>query len=1052
MHIPEETIEKILDATDIVEVISEFIELKKAGVNYKGLCPFHQDHTPSLCVSPSRQIFKCFVCGEGGNAVGFLMKHEKMTYAEALRWLAKKYSIDIQECELSEEQEAQMKKRDSLFANMAIVESYYHKEFQKSEKAQQYAYKRWDKVYCDLIRIGYAPGHSRNLDQLGITQDTMRELGLCDNSGNDLFRERITISIRDRFGRVIGFTCRNFDGSNPKYLNNADSDIFHKGDVLYGIDTAWKEINRTQMVYLVEGAPDCMRLQSIGVQNTVACLGSAWNANHFKTLNKVATKVCFIPDSDVLKPGERLPHGIKVVTDAGRLALENGLSVYVKEIPASDDKSDADSYFKSKEIFDNIPEQDYILWYAEKLFSSSPYIDDKTVSLNTVVNTLSVIDDSAKTDFYIDRLKKYTGGQKKTWKDAIKLRKTSTKSSIHPIVSMANTADSRDFGFITRDCHYLIEDKEGIRTLSNFILTPLYHVQDSELSRRIFSIENTQHEKDIIELRSEELVSNDKFEAKIAEIGNYVWWGNKADLKRLKGFLLANMKTAHPVKQLGWQRQGFFAFGNGIFDVNGWHEADDYGIVNLDDQANYYLPSHSLRNRFERRLFQFEHSFIFKEGSTVTLREATDLIFKVFAENGQISFLFMVASLFHDIVAYTSPPGWFPILDLFGPMSTGKTALAELISAFFKNRKGPNLENVTIPALSEEVGAAANAVVVFNEYKNSLEDGKIEFFKGIWDLIGRTRMLMNKDGQKEMTPVDSGVIITGQEMPTKDPALFSRTIFLTFYRSQFTLEETMEFNKIAELREKGLTHLPMEITKYREKMEKEYEQAYYEVYSDLHKGLNSSTHTTRIVKNWSVILTVYKVLENELAINIDYDDIRKFIKQAIKKQNSLCQTSDELASFWNTMQYLQSEKKIIADGHFRIIYTRYIKTRQGKEYSWDEPHAVLYLRKAGIIEMYQEACRRIGNKFIPKESLEYYMKYNPCYLGDKKWRFKEFDKNGYPVPDMSKPDGNKGFKQQELSLSAFCFDYYKLKEVYELELERLSADGESLINEEPLPF
>lgn len=132
MHIPEETIEKILDATDIVEVISEFIELKKAGVNYKGLCPFHQDHTPSLCVSPSRQIFKCFVCGEGGNAVGFLMKHEKMTYAEALRWLAKKYSIDIQECELSEEQETQMKKRDSLFANMAIVESYYHKEFQKS--------------------------------------------------------------------------------------------------------------------------------------------------------------------------------------------------------------------------------------------------------------------------------------------------------------------------------------------------------------------------------------------------------------------------------------------------------------------------------------------------------------------------------------------------------------------------------------------------------------------------------------------------------------------------------------------------------------------------------------------------------------------------------------------------------------------------------------------------------------------------------------------------------------------------------------------------------
>ena len=108
----------------------------------------------------------------------------------------------------------------------------------KSEKAQQYAYDRWDKEYCDLIRIGYAPGYSRNLDKLGITQDMLKELGLCDRNGNDLIRERITISIRDRFGRIIGFTCRNFDGSNPKYLNNADSDIFHKGEVLFGIDAA----------------------------------------------------------------------------------------------------------------------------------------------------------------------------------------------------------------------------------------------------------------------------------------------------------------------------------------------------------------------------------------------------------------------------------------------------------------------------------------------------------------------------------------------------------------------------------------------------------------------------------------------------------------------------------------------------------------------------------------------------------------------------------------------------------------------------------------------
>lgn len=1042
-YIKQDIIEKIYDAADIVEVVGEFVDLKKSGVNYKGLCPFHQDHTPSLSVSPSRQIFKCFTCGEGGNAVTFLMKHEKMTYPEALRWLAKKYSIDIQECELTEEQEALMKKRESLFANMAIVEDYYHKEFMKSEKAQQYAYDRWDKEYCDLIRIGYAPGYSRNLDKLGITQDTLKELGLCDRNGNDLIRERITISIRDRFGRIIGFTCRNFDGCNPKYLNNADSDIFHKGEVLFGIDAAWKEIIRTQTAYLVEGAPDCMRLQSIDVTNSVACLGSAWNEKHFQTLSKAATKVCFIPDSDVIKPGEKLPHGIKVVTDAGRLAFKNGLAVYVKEIPAGDGKRDADSYFTNREIFDSLPEQDFILWYAEKLFASSTSVDDQTIALHTVVNILTGIGNSTKVDFYIDQLKKHTGGQKKPWNNAMKQSKVNAKTDKRRNPIVTNTADSREFGFTIRDCQYLIEDENGIRPLSNFILTPMFHVQDPTLSRRIFTIENTQHVKNIIELRSEELVSNDKFEAKVGEIGNYVWSGGKSDLKKVKGFLFANMDTAILIKQLGWQQQGFFAFGNGIFDGEQWHEADQYGIVKLQDVGNFYLPSHSLIYRHDRKMFLFEHNFVHQEGSSVTLREVTDQMFKVFGANGQIAFMFLVASLFHDIVAYATAPGWFPILDLFGPMGTGKTALAEMIAAFFTKKKSINIDNATVAAMSDEVAAAANAVVVFNEYKNALDDSKIEFLKGIWDLIGRTRMSMNKDGQKEMTAVDSGVIITGQEMPTKDPALFSRTIFLTFSKSKFSAEETEEFDKIAGLRRSGLTHLTMEIMSHRDKMEREYERTFDEVSKEILKEVGDSTEHTRIARNWAVPLAAYKVLKDELDINIDYASISRFVMDAVKRQAISCKTSDELASFWNVLQYLLSDKKIIADGHFRIALTKNVTCRNGKEYLWDEPHSILLIRKAGMIERYQETCRKIGYNFIPKESLEFYMKNTSYYLGDKKYRFKEFDKNGYPVPDLSKPNGDKTFKQKEFSEWAYCFDYEKVKEMYDIDLERMPVEDES---------
>ena len=1033
MHITEETIEKIFDAAEIVEVISKFVELKKSGVNYRGLCPFHQDHTPSLYISPSRQIFKCFVCGEGGNAVTFLMKHENMTYPEALRWLAKKYSIDIQECEMSEEQEALMKKRDSLFSNMAIVEDYYHKEFLKSEKAQQYAYGRWGKECCDLIRIGYAPGYSRNLDKQGITQNMLNELGLCDRNGNDLFRERITFSIRDRFGRVIGFICRNFDGSNPKYLNNADSDIFHKGVVLYGIDTAWKEINRTQMVYLVEGAPDCMQLQSIGVQNTVASLGSAWNANHFKTLNEVATKVCFIPDSDVLKPGEKLPHGIKVVTDAGRLALEKGLAVYVKEIPATDEKQDADSYFINKEIFDSIPEQDFILWCADKLFSGSKTIEEKAEAVHSIANVLSSFCDATRVQFYKAQLKKYTDGSVKTWSDAIKAQTSNDKVSKRKTVTTSSGSNPEDFGFKIRNGCYVIEDDKGIRALSNFTLTPLFHVLDSTLSRRIFTIENTELEKTIIELTSEDLTKNDRFEAKVGERGNYNWIGRKDDLQRVRGYLFAHMDTAFLIRQLGWQQKGFFAFGNGIYEGTEWHEADEYGIVRLEKKGNYYLPAHSMIYRNDRKIYQFEHNFIHKEGSTVTLRAVTDQITKVFGENGQIAFIFLLASMFHDIIAYS----WFPLLDLFGPMSTGKTALADVLTAFFTKKRGANFNNATLASVSDEVGSAANAVVAFHEYKNSIDDKIIEFLKGLWDLIGRTRMSLNNDGQKEMTAVDSGVIITGQEMPTKDPALFSRCIFLAFSKSHFTPEETADFNKLEEMRKGGFTHLTLELLKYRPKMEAEYEQAFTEAKRELQEGLRNTEQTDRIIKNWSVLLAVYNVLKDELNIGFDHDALTDFIKKSVRRQMVSVKTTDELASFWNTLQYLFTENQLFPEGHFDVDYTRHVL---GIDY--DVPHPVLYIRKSGIVEKYQEACRRIGGKFIPKESLIFYMEHTSYYLGSKKWRFKDFDKNGYAKYAPKEPMKDGKFKQKESSVQAFAFDYAKLQEIYDLDLMPKPASDE----------
>ena len=1037
-YIKQEIIAQIIEECDIVKVAENHgMNVKKSGIRHIACCPFHDDTNPSFTFYQDTNQGHCFVCGAHTNVIQLVQQLEGLDFKAAAEALGKEFNIDIRYEDVSPEWEEREKKEESLRVCMAKAEEFFRQQFLSSQKAQDYAYGRWGKEFCDLMGVGYAPPGSKDfldfIQKQGLNRELCKEAGLLAENETDhreyaFFRDRLTLSIRDRYGRCIGFTARNFDGSRPKYLNNTDSDIFHKSKVLFGIDHAGKSIRQTQDAYLVEGAPDCYRLQSIGVTNTVACLGSEWSYNHFSQLSRTASKVCFIPDADVIKPGQKLPHGIDAVIKGGTMAIEKHFVVYVKEIPATDDKQD----FTSKEVFDSLPEQDFILWYADKLFSSSTNIEEKSAAVHTIASILSSFD-ATQIEYYKAELKKYTNGSLKAWSDAIKTHSSHSKAAKRKKVTTSDGTQPEDFGFKVKDGCYVIEDDKGTRTLSNFTMEPLFHIDAPFLERRIFNIENTSHEKGIIELTSEELSKNDKFEAKVVGRGNYNWIGRKDDLQKIRGYLMANMSTALPIKQLGWQRQGFFAFGNGIYDDEEWHEADEYGIVRLEDKGNYYLPAHSMIYRNERKIYQFEHSFIHREDSTVTLREVTDQISKVFGMNGQIAFIYLLASMFHDITAYS----WFPLLDLFGPMSTGKTALADVLTAFFTKKRGANFNNATLASVSDEVGSAANAVVAFHEYKNSIDDKIIEFLKGLWDLIGRTRMSLNKDGQKEMTAVDSGIIITGQEMPTKDPALFSRCIFLTFSKSNFTSEETADFNKLEEMRKSGFTHLTLELLKFRPKMEVEYQQVFTDAKRELQDGLRNTEQTDRIMKNWSVLLAVYNVLKDELDIGFDHDAITNFIKQAVKRQMISVKTTDELASFWGTLQYLFSENQLFPEGHFDVNYTKHVLGR-----NYDDPHPVLYIRKSGIIEKYQEGCRHIGGKFIPKESLLFYMEHTSYYLGSKKWRFKVFDKNGYKVQDEAESMKAGKFKQKECSVQAFAFDYTKLQELYDLDLMPEPASDE----------
>ncbi|WP_308226463.1 DNA primase [Prevotella sp.] len=291
--IRQETIDTILERTDIVALIGEHVHLRKCGTRYVGCCPFHNENTPSFYISPQTGRFKCFGCGEGGDAIHFIEKVENKTFIEAVKTLAQRANVEIeQEQESAEAKQKRLHKEALWIANKQVAD-FYRKQFLESKEAQAYAYRRWGKDYCTLKEIGYAPADGHALQLLPVKADFLKELGLLNRGGYDFYQNRIVIQIHDRFGHVIGFTARCMDEQQPKYLNSSDSLIFHKSTVLFGIEDAWKTAAKQDKMFLVEGAPDCMRLQSIGIYNTVTTLGSAWNETHFSTIKRIARCVSF---------------------------------------------------------------------------------------------------------------------------------------------------------------------------------------------------------------------------------------------------------------------------------------------------------------------------------------------------------------------------------------------------------------------------------------------------------------------------------------------------------------------------------------------------------------------------------------------------------------------------------------------------------------------------------------------------------------------------------------------------------------------------------------
>ena len=382
--------------------------------------------------------------------------------------------------------------REALLIALEKVAKYYREQFLQSKEAQAYAYNRWGKDYCTLIDMGFSPDDGRGINSLNLKTEFLKELGLINRGGYDALHGRIVILIKDRSRRVIGFTARTMGDTQPKYLNSSDSILFHKSKVLFGIDAAWRTAAKQEKFFLVEGAPDCMRLQSIGVLNTVAVLGSAYGEQHYSIIKKVATKVCFLPDDDPPKQGETFGHGIQVVMDAGKRAMECGLSVSVKEIPdgTNTHKQDPDSYYTSQIIFNAVEETDFILWLADKLFPLANTTEEQRQTVKRIAYLLSLINDETGIQMYIGKLCKFYQG-KRLWQQAVDAERKAREESAKREDDQRENDLYKRYGFYVDYGEYMsVNEKGGVYEWSNFTMMPLFHIKDNINPKRIYKIKN----------------------------------------------------------------------------------------------------------------------------------------------------------------------------------------------------------------------------------------------------------------------------------------------------------------------------------------------------------------------------------------------------------------------------------------------------------------------------------------------------------------------------------------------------------------------------------
>ena len=406
--ISEESVREVIDTAKVEDVVGDFVNLRRRGNNFTGLCPFHSEKTPSFNVNPARNIYKCFGCGVGGDPVKFLMELEQLSFPDAIRWIARKYNIKLEEKEVSEEVREELQVRDSLliandFASKFFADQLYHTDEGKSIGLSYFRSRGIRRETMETFGLGYAPAANEALRKAalaaGYKEDQLEQLGLVRN-GRDFFRDRVMFTIHNVAGKPIAFAGRILrkDARAPKYINSPESDIYHKSDVLYGMAQARQAVRKADRIFMVEGYTDVISLHQSGIHNVVATSGTSLTDGQAALVKRFTENVTLLYDGDKA--------GVKAALRGVDVLLTADLNVRVVLLP---DGHDPDSYLGSVGVsaFTNYLEQsskDFLFFKADLLLAEAGEdVALRTGAIRDVAASVALVEDPLKRAGYLQQ-------------------------------------------------------------------------------------------------------------------------------------------------------------------------------------------------------------------------------------------------------------------------------------------------------------------------------------------------------------------------------------------------------------------------------------------------------------------------------------------------------------------------------------------------------------------------------------------------------------------------------------------------------------------------